>query len=79
MDVNSWVGLMAPARTPAAIVARLDAALRKTLAAEEVYARLLNAGSTPVKSSPDAFRAQVAADLGRWKNVIRDSRLRLES
>jgi tripartite-type tricarboxylate transporter receptor subunit TctC len=79
MDVNSWVGLMAPARTPPAIVARLDAALRQTLATEEVYAKLLNSGATPVKSSPDQFKAQVTADLLRWKSVIRDASLRLEA
>lgn len=79
MDINSWVGMMASARTPPAILARLDAALRQTLATEEVQERLLNAGSTPVKSSPEIFRSQVSADLTRWRNVIRDSRLRLEA
>ena len=79
MDINSWVGLMAPARTPAAIVAKLDAALRQTLATDEVHARLLNSGSTPVKSSPEMFKSQVSSDLARWKGVIRDSNLRLEA
>lgn len=79
IDINSWVGLMAPSRTPAAIVAKLDAALRQTLATEEVHTRLLNSGSTPVKSSPEMFRAQVTDDLARWKGVIRDARLRLEA
>jgi tripartite-type tricarboxylate transporter receptor subunit TctC len=79
MDINSWVGLMAPARTPPAIVARLDSALRQTLATEDVHTRLLNAGSTPVKSSPEVFKSQVIADLARWKNVIRDAHLRLEA
>ena len=79
IDINSWVGLMAPSRTPAAIIARLDAALRQTLATEEVHARLLNSGSTPVKSSPEMFKAQVTSDLARWKGVIRDSHLRLEA
>ena len=78
MDINSWVGLMAPAKTPPAIVARLDSALRQTLATDEVYSRLVNAGSTPVKSSPEAFKSQVSGDLTRWRNVIRDSQLRLE-
>lgn len=78
MDINSWVGLMAPGRTPPAIVARLDAALQQTLATEDVRARLLNAGSTPVKSSPEIFRGQIAGDLTRWRNVIRDAQLRLE-
>lgn len=78
MDINSWVGLMAPGRTPPAVVARLDAALRQALATDEVQTRLLNAGSTPVKSSPEIFRGQIAGDLTRWRNVIRDSQLRLE-
>ena len=79
MDINSWVGLMAPAKTPPAIVARLDSALRQTLATDEVYSRLVNSGSTPVKSSPEAFKSQVTSDLARWRNVIRDSQLRLEA
>ena len=79
LDINSWVGLMAPARTPASIVAKLDAALRQTIATDEVHTRLLNAGSTPVTSSPELFKTQVAADLARWKGVIRDSNLRLDA
>ena len=63
LDVHSWVGVVAPAKTPAPIVAKLDAALRQTLATEDVQTRLLNAGSTPVKSSPEIFGKQIAADL----------------
>ncbi|MFC5499440.1 Bug family tripartite tricarboxylate transporter substrate binding protein [Caenimonas terrae] len=79
LDINSWVGLMAPSRTPPAIIARLDAALRETLATDDVHARLLNSGATPVKSSPELFRAQVSSDLARWKGVIRDSHLQLQA
>lgn len=79
LDVNSWVGLVAPARTPAPVVARLDAALKQALAAEEVHTRLVNTGSTPVKSSPEIFGSQISADLAQWKRVIAESRLRLEA
>ncbi|MBE7369808.1 Bug family tripartite tricarboxylate transporter substrate binding protein [Ramlibacter pallidus] len=79
LDVNSWVGLVAPARTPAAVVARLDAALRQTLASDDVSTRLLHTGSVPVKSSPEIFAKQISADFGQWKRVIADSRLRLEA
>lgn len=79
MDINSWVGLMAAGRTPAPIVAKLDAALRQALATDDVQQRLLNSGSTPVKSSPDIFKGQITADLTRWRNVIRDSQLRLDA
>lgn len=79
LDINSWVGLVAPARTPAPIVARLDAALRQVLAFEEVQQRLVQSGSVPVHSSPDAFAAQIGTDLVRWKKVIAESRLRLDA
>jgi tripartite-type tricarboxylate transporter receptor subunit TctC len=79
LDVNSWVGVLAPAKTPQAILAKLDAALRQTLASEDVATRLVNAGSTPVKSSPEIFGKQIAADFTQWKKVILESKLRLEA
>jgi tripartite-type tricarboxylate transporter receptor subunit TctC len=79
LDVNSWVGVVAPAKTPAPVVARLDAALREVLAGDEVQKRLLNAGATPVKSSPDLFGKQISADFSQWKKVILESRLHLEA
>ena len=78
LDVNSWVGLVAPAKTPAPIVSRIDAALKEVLASEDIQKRLLNSGSTPVKSSPEIFGKQIAADFQQWKKVIAESRLRLE-
>jgi tripartite-type tricarboxylate transporter receptor subunit TctC len=79
LDVNSWVGMLAPAKTPPAVLAKLDSALRQTLATDEVQARLLGSGSTPVKSSPEIFGKQIAADLSQWKKVILESKLRLEA
>jgi tripartite-type tricarboxylate transporter receptor subunit TctC len=79
LDINSWVGLVAPAKTPQPIVGRLEAALRQTLASEDVHTRLVNAGAVPVKSSPEIFAGQIAADLERWKKLIVESRLRLEA
>jgi tripartite-type tricarboxylate transporter receptor subunit TctC len=79
LDVNSWVGLVAPAKTPSGVVARLDAALQQVLATEDIQNRLLAAGSTPVKSSPEIFARQISADLTQWKKVILESRLRLEA
>jgi tripartite-type tricarboxylate transporter receptor subunit TctC len=79
MDVNSWVGLVAPAKTPSPVLAKLDAALRQTLASEDIRTRLLNAGSTPVRSSPDAFAHDIASDFARWKRVIADAHLRIEA
>jgi tripartite-type tricarboxylate transporter receptor subunit TctC len=78
MDINSWVGLVAPARTPAPIVARLDMALRQTLATEDVQARLLNSGSTPAHSTAEIFAGEISSDFTRWKNVISEAHLQLD-
>ncbi len=79
LDVNSWVGLVAPVKTPAPVLARLDSALKQVLATDEVQSRLLNSGSMPVRSSPEIFGRQIAADLNQWKKVIQESGLRLEA
>jgi len=79
LDINSWVGIVAPAKTPAPIVARVDAALREVLASDDIQKRLLNSGSTPVKSSPEIFGKQIAADYSQWKRVIAESKIQLEA
>lgn len=78
-DINSWVGLVAPARTPVPVLARLDAALRQTLATDDVQARLLNSGSTPVHGTPESFAGQISADFARWKRVIGAANLRFDA
>ncbi|HEX7888326.1 MAG TPA: tripartite tricarboxylate transporter substrate-binding protein [Ramlibacter sp.] len=79
LDINNWVGLVAPAKTPAPIIAKLDAALKEVLASEDVTRRLINSGSTPVRSSPELFARQMAADFNQWKRVIAESKLRLDA
>jgi tripartite-type tricarboxylate transporter receptor subunit TctC len=79
IDINSWVGLVAPARTPSGVMARLDAALRQTLATEDVQVRLFNSGATPVRSSPEIFAGQISSDFARWKRVISDAHLHLDA
>ena len=79
LNINSWVGMVAPARTPAPVVARLDAALRQTLASDDVKSRLLNSGASVVKSSPELFGSQIAADFSQWKRVVQESRIRLQA
>ena len=79
VDVNSWVGMVAPGKTPAPVVARLDAALKEVMATADVQNRLLQGGSTPVKSSPEIFGKQISADFTQWKKVIAESRLHLDA
>ena len=67
---QSWLGIAAPAGTPASIVQKLNSDLRKTLAVPEVQKRLsaLGGGAAPV--APEQMRAQVQTEIERWKKLV---------
>jgi len=72
-DVQSWFGLAAPAGTPRAVIDRLNAALGKVLAAPEVRQRLQDMAATPEAGTPEQMRAFAAAEIKRWRDVVKAS------
>ena len=68
-----WYGLFAPAGTPKAIVAQLQAALAKVLDAPDTKDKLATVGCEPVKSTPEQFAALIKDDLPRWAKIVKDS------
>ncbi len=74
-DVRTWFGLAAPAGVPAAIVNRLNAELRKALAAPEIKARLEQIGGEVAPSTPAEFRARIVRELATWTKVVDDIKL----
>jgi len=77
-EVDSWYGLLAPAGTPEAIVARLNTEIVGGLQLPEVKARLEADGSQAVGTSAQRFASIVSGDLKRWGPVVRDSGARIE-
>jgi tripartite-type tricarboxylate transporter receptor subunit TctC len=69
-EYDSWVGVLVPAGTPRAIVAKLRAELSKAAHAPEIKAMLALEGAEPVGNSSDEFAAIIRADLGRWKKLV---------
>jgi tripartite-type tricarboxylate transporter receptor subunit TctC len=67
---TSWQGLVAPAGLPAAVVDRLNAEIAGLLAEPAVIERIRLVGNDPSPSSPDAFRARIAADIDKWTKVV---------
>jgi tripartite-type tricarboxylate transporter receptor subunit TctC len=65
-DTAGWFGLAAPKGTPPEIVARIQQAVAKGFAQPEIHKRLIDAGWTPVASSPDEARSRARADLERF-------------
>lgn len=73
-----WYGLLAPAGTPKDIVAKLQAALEKTLASKEVADKLAAQGCDVLVASPAQFAALIRDDLPRWSKIVKDSGARID-
>jgi tripartite-type tricarboxylate transporter receptor subunit TctC len=73
--VDSWFALIAPGRTPPALVQRLNQDLRAVMEIPDVRETLLKQGLRLSLSSPDEFAAQIRSDLARWAKVVADGKI----
>jgi tripartite-type tricarboxylate transporter receptor subunit TctC len=69
-DAASWVALVAPARTPAPVLAKLRAEVDKVIKSTDIAARLAQMGSEPGTASEPQVRAFLAAETKKWAEVI---------
>ena len=76
--VDSWVGILAPAKTPRAIVDRLNKETVAVLAEPAIRERYSVLGIEPVGNTPEQFAAQIRDDLARWEKVVKQAGIRLE-
>jgi tripartite-type tricarboxylate transporter receptor subunit TctC len=76
--VDSWYGALAPAKTPPAAVARLNAAFVKVLDNPQIKERLLAQGAEAAPSTPAEFDHRIKEELAKWESVIRAARIRPE-
>jgi len=77
-DVAGWFGLLAPANTPAPVMAKLDHEVHKAMDDAEFRAALLKVGLDPVASTSAEMLALMKLDTEKWAKVIRDSGARIE-
>ena len=75
---GSWQGIMAPARTPPEIVARLYSEITRILKLPDVVDVLVSQGTTPLATSPQDTGRWLAGEKERWVKVIRESGFKLE-
>ncbi|KQP35765.1 tripartite tricarboxylate transporter substrate binding protein [Pseudorhodoferax sp. Leaf274] len=75
---DSWVGLMAPARTPRPVIDRLNQALQAVLRAPDTRDRLQTMGVIPTPGTPEAFGQQIAADLEKNRAVVQGAQIKIE-
>jgi tripartite-type tricarboxylate transporter receptor subunit TctC len=77
-DANNWYGLVVPARTPRAIIDRLNADVTKILEMPEVKTTLLNQGLDPAPGTPEQFGAYIKSERIKWAKVIKESGAKAE-
>jgi tripartite-type tricarboxylate transporter receptor subunit TctC len=75
---DTWNALAAPPKTPAAIVAKLNAAITAVLKAPETAEHLRAMNMTPVGGTPDAIKAFIKEETERWGEVIRAANIRVD-
>lgn len=72
-EATSWFGLLAPAKTPAPVVAKLNAAILKALADPDVKNKLLEQGAEPAGETPAQFAAFIASETVKWGKIVKQS------
>ena len=70
-EADQWYGVVAPAGTPAAVVARLNAEINKALALPEVAQQLSVEGALPTPGTPQAFGELIRREIPRWAEVVK--------
>jgi tripartite-type tricarboxylate transporter receptor subunit TctC len=75
---DQWAGVMAPAHTPPAVIAKLNAALVGVLEDPDLRARLKDAGVTPSPSTPEQFGQYLKDEIARYGKLIRDNGIKGE-
>jgi tripartite-type tricarboxylate transporter receptor subunit TctC len=77
-EISTWYGIWAPARTPPAIIGRLQQAVATAARNPETRARFDALGAEPVADSPEDYARFVRAEYDRWGKLVRDARIKLD-
>jgi tripartite-type tricarboxylate transporter receptor subunit TctC len=77
VEADAWNGLIAPAKTPPAIIEAVRAAIADALKAPDVRQKLAAQLMEPIPGTPEEFRARIDADVARWAPVIKAANIKV--
>ncbi len=78
LEAVNWAGIVVPAQTPAAIVARLNAEIVRALGSAPVVEKLRSNGLSPASNTPGQFAAFLRAEAARYAKAVRDAGIKVE-
>jgi tripartite-type tricarboxylate transporter receptor subunit TctC len=77
-DINTWFGILAPAKTPSALIARLSSEVEKALRAPDVKERMAKLGAEPTSTTPEQFAALIQKDLKKYAAIVKASGAKID-
>jgi tripartite-type tricarboxylate transporter receptor subunit TctC len=77
-EAVAWIGLLAPAKTPPEVIARLNTEVKKVLEQPEVRGRLSVQGFTAEWQKPEAFSAYMGREVQKWGAIVRGAKVKVE-
>jgi len=78
-NLDTWAGFVAPAKTPPAVVTKLNGALRKVIDSPDVQAKFRNVGFEGFSSTPEELGDYIKVQLGMWGKMVKDAGIGVES
>jgi tripartite-type tricarboxylate transporter receptor subunit TctC len=78
LDSNVWFGLFTPAKTPKAIIMKINHDAVTAMRTQEARATMLALGAEPVPTTPDEFGAYVKSEITKWTKVIKDAGIKVQ-
>ena len=70
-DVTGWIGLLAPAKTPKAIIQKISADMAEVLKAPDIQQNLINRAILPFGTTPEQFGDFIRTDIPQWENILK--------
>ncbi len=77
LAIEDWVGYMMPAKTPDAVVARMNAAMNKALQNPDVRKQLASIGAEAAGGTPAEFGAFLSSEVKVWEHTVKDANIKL--
>ena len=77
-EAIGWFGVVAPVKTPAEIIHRLNREIAEALAVPEIRERVVAAGTEPFTTSPQEFTAMIRAETAKWAQVVKAGNIKAD-
>jgi tripartite-type tricarboxylate transporter receptor subunit TctC len=77
-ELDAWAGLVAPAKTPPDVIAKLNGALRKVIDSPDTQAKFKNVGFEAFSSTPQEFGGFIKTQLDVWSKMVKDANIQAE-